>query len=81
MFSLKFADTGFDTTGAGSKDTIQVAAPWVFTGFTENSGGTQGDLGFMNGASSLSLTLIGDYNPLDFVHKSGPHGSTLITYT
>jgi hypothetical protein len=35
----------------------------------------------MNGSSTLSLMLIGDYTPADFVHKSGPHGSTLITYT
>ncbi len=74
--------SGFDTTGAGSNDTIQVAAPWVFTRFTENPGGTAGDLGFMNGSSTISLTLIGDYNPADFVAKTGPpHGSTLITYT
>jgi hypothetical protein len=73
--------SGFDTAGAGSNDTIEVAGPWVFTRFTENSGGTQGTLGFMNGASTLSLMLIGDYNRLDFVHKLGPNGSTLITYT
>ena len=30
--------SGFDTAGAGSNDTIEVAAPWVFTGFTENAG-------------------------------------------
>ena len=28
-------------------------------------------MGFMSGASTLSLTLIGDYNPADFVHQSG----------
>ena len=54
--------SGFDTAGAGSNDTIEVAGPWVFTGFTENAGGTQGTLGFANGASTLSLTLLGDYN-------------------
>ena len=70
---------GFDTVG--SNDTIEVAAPWVFTGFKENAAHTEGTLGFMNGASTLGLTLIGDYNPADFVHKSGPKGSTLITYT
>ena len=72
---------GFDTAGAGSNDTIEVAGPWVFTRFTENAGGTEGTLGFANGSSTLSLTLLGDYNHLDFVHKSGPNGSTLITYT
>jgi len=71
--------SGFDTAGAGSNDTIEVAGPWVFTGFTP--GGKEGTLGFQNGSSTLNLTLIGDYNPADFVHKSGPNGSTLITYT
>ena len=74
--------SGFDTAGAGSNDTIEVAGPWVFTGFTENAGGTRREtLGFANGSSTLSLTLIGDYTPADFVHQSGPKGSTLITYT
>ncbi len=71
--------SGFDTVG--SNDTIVVAGPWVFTGFTENAGGTEGTLGFMNGSSTLTLTLVGDYNPANFAHQSGPHGSTLITYT
>ena len=71
---------GFDTAGAGSNDTIEVAGPWVFTGFKENAGGTEGTLGFANGGSTLSLTLLGDYTG-DFVGKSGPGGSTLITYT
>ena len=70
--------SGFDTVGAN--DTIEVAAPWVFSGFTENVGGTRGTLGFMNGASTLSLTLIGNYNPADF-HQTQANGSTLITYT
>ena len=73
--------SGFDTAGAGSNDTIEVAGPWVFTRFTENAGGTEGTLGFANGGSTLSLTLVGDYNSADFVDHSGPKGSTLITYT
>ena len=60
--------SGFDTVGAN--DTIEVAGPWVFSGFTENAGGTQGTLGFANGASHLSLTLLGDYNPADFAHQT-----------
>ena len=72
--------SGFDEAGAGSNDTIRVAAPWDFTGFTENAGSTEGTLGFSNGSSTLSLTLIGDYNANDFVQQTGPHGSTLITY-
>ena len=72
--------SGFDTAGAGLNDTIQVGAAWVFTGFTENAGGAEGELGFMNGSSTISLTLIGDYTPADFVANAGPHGSTLITY-
>jgi hypothetical protein len=72
--------SGFDAAGAGSNDTIEVAGPWVFSGFTENAGGTQGTLGFANGASHLSLTLLGDYDPVDFVHTPA-NGGTLITYT
>jgi hypothetical protein len=71
--------SGFDTVGAN--DTIEVASPWVFSGFTENKAGTQGTLGFANGASTLSLTLLGDYNPADFIHKTQGNGSTLITYS
>jgi hypothetical protein len=78
----KFAGVigGFDTPGGGWNNTIEVAGPWVFTGFTENAGGTEGTLGFANGASTTSLTLLGNYNPVHFVHQSGPSGSTLITY-
>jgi hypothetical protein len=71
--------SGFDTVGAN--DAIEVASPWIFSGFTENAGGTQGTLGFANGASRLSLTLLGDYNPVDFAHQTLANGSTLITYT
>ena len=71
--------SGFDTVGAN--DAIEVASPWVFSGFTENSGGTQGTLGFINGASHHNLTLLGDYNPADFVQQTLANGSTLITYT
>jgi hypothetical protein len=73
--------SGFDTAGAGSNDTIEVAGPWVFSGFTENAAGTQGTLRFANGAGALSLTLLGDYIPADFVHQTQANGSTLITYT
>ena len=73
--------SGFDTTGAGSNDTIEVAGPWVFSGFAENAGGTQGTLKFADSTSTLSLTLLGDYNPADFVHQTRANGSTLITYT
>ena len=73
--------SGFDTAGAGSNDKIEVAAPWVFTGFTENAGGTQGTLSFANGASTISLTLIGNYNPADFHAQTLANHSTVITYT
>jgi hypothetical protein len=33
------------------------------------------------GASTLGLTLLGDYNPLNFVPHTQANGSTLITYT
>jgi len=72
--------SGFDTAGAGSNDTIEVARHWVFSGATENAGGTKGTLTFANGASTLSLTLLGDYNPADFRHHTQADGSTLITY-
>jgi Protein of unknown function (DUF3383) len=71
--------SGFDTVG--TNDTIEVASPWVFSGFTENAGGTQGTLGFANGASHHSLTLLGDYSPADFAPQTLANGSTLITYT
>jgi hypothetical protein len=71
----------FDMAGAGSNDTIRIASPWDFIGFTENANGMEGTLGFSNGSSTLSLTLIGDYTAKDFVHHMGPRGSTLITYT
>jgi len=71
--------SGFDTVGAN--DTIEVAKNWVFTGYTENAPDTQGTLGLANGASTLSLTLLGDYNPADFAHHTSANASTLITYT
>jgi hypothetical protein len=71
--------SGFDTVGAN--DAIEVASPWAFSGFTENAKGTQGTLGFATGASTISLTLLGDYNPADFAHQTLANGSTLITYT
>jgi hypothetical protein len=66
-------------SGFGSSDTIEVAGLWGST-FKENAGGTQGTLRFVNGANSLSLTLLGNYNPADF-HQTQVNGSTLITYT
>ena len=74
---------GFDTARAGSNDTIEVAAPWHYTGFTENAGHTEGTLGFKDVSSSshISLTLIGDYHPADFMHHTQANGSTLITYS
>ena len=71
---------GFDAAGAGSNDTIEVAQAWVFTGFTENAGGTEGTLGFASGSSATSLTLLGDYNPAGFVRQTQTNGGTLITY-
>ena len=73
--------SGFDTARAGSSDTISVAGPWAFTGFTENAGGTEGTLGFMSGATTFEVTLVGDYNPADFMGQTRANGSTLITYT
>jgi hypothetical protein len=70
--------SGFDTVGAN--DTIEVASPWAFSGFTENKAGTQGTLGFANGATTLRLTLLGDYAAADFT-ASPANGGTLITYT
>ena len=64
---------GFDTVGAN--DTIEVARPWVYSHFTENVGGTQGTLTFTKGASTLGLTLLGDYNPLNFVPHTQANGT------
>jgi hypothetical protein len=72
--------SGFDTAGAGSNDTIEVARHWIFTGFKENAGHTEGTLGFINGAHTIGLTLIGDYHHADFVHHAEANGTTLITY-
>jgi hypothetical protein len=71
--------SGFDTVG--TNDAIEVAGSWAFSGFTENAGGTQGTLGFANDGSHLSPTLLGDYNPADFVHQTLANGDTAITYT
>ncbi len=71
--------SGFDTVGAN--DTLEVAGPWVFSGFTENAGGTQGALAFANGASRISLTLLGDYVAANFTHQTLATGGTTITYT
>jgi hypothetical protein len=75
--------SGFDLAGSGSNDTIEVSAPWIFTGFNENAANTQGALAFTNPNTSaqITLTLLGDYDPANFVHQTGPGGSTLITYT
>jgi hypothetical protein len=72
--------SGFDTAGAGSNDRIEVAEPWVFTGFTERAGGKEGTLRFRNGASALGLTLMGNYNSHDFVAQTLANHSTVITY-
>jgi hypothetical protein len=73
--------SGFDTVGAGSSDTIEFAGLWVFSSFKENAGGTQGTLRLLNGANTLSLTLLGNYNPnpADWV-LTHAKGSTLLTY-
>jgi filamentous hemagglutinin len=71
--------SGFDTTNAGSKDKIEVAEHWVFTGFKENAGSTT--LGFKNNAgSTISHTLIGNYSGT-FTPHTQANGSTVITYT
>ena len=53
--------SGFDTVG--SKDTLEIAAPWTYLGFSENAADTQGTLIFANGASHISLTLLGTTPP------------------
>ena len=70
--------SGFDTVG--SKDQLEIAAPWTYLGFSENAADTQGTLNFANGAIHVSLTLLGDYTAANFVHQAGPGGSTLVTY-
>ncbi len=70
--------SGFDTVGSG--DTINVSGPWTWVGFTENGAGTQGAMTFSNGTTDASVTLIGNYNALNFQPKVG-NGVTQVTYT
>jgi autotransporter passenger strand-loop-strand repeat protein len=69
--------SGFDTVGGN--DQLEIAAPWTYLSFSENAADTQGTLTFANGATHISLTLLGNYAD-DFIHQAGPGGSTLVTY-
>ena len=69
---------GFDTVG--SDDTLEIAGLWTSIGFSENGALTQGTLTLTNGASHVSLSLLGDYAAAGFIHQPGPGGSTLVTY-
>jgi hypothetical protein len=62
-----------------SPDTVDLSGDWVFSGFSENSGGTLGMLTLARGATHLSLDFIGDYTKHDFAIASGT--TTVITHT
>jgi hypothetical protein len=62
----------------GATDTLEVAGPWVFEGFTQQTG--MGTLNFANGSNDIAITLLGTYTG-SFAQHAGPNGSTLITYT
>ena len=70
--------SGFDMVG--TNDTLEIAAPWTYLGFSENAADTEGTLTFANSATHISLTLLGNYTADDFIHQVGPGGSTLVTY-
>jgi hypothetical protein len=54
-----------------SMDTVDLAGDWVFSGFSEKSGGTLGTLKLAKGATELSLKFIGDYTASDFTITPG----------
>ncbi len=62
-----------------SPDTVDLSGDWLFSGFSENSGGTLGTLTLAKGATHLSLNLIGDYTASDFAINSGT--TTVIGHT
>lgn len=61
-----------------SPNAVDLSGDWVFSGFSENSGGTLGMLTLASGATHLSLDFIGDYRKGDFVIASGT--TTVITH-
>ena len=52
-------------------DAVDLSGDWVFSGFSENSGGSLGTLTLAKGATHLSLNFIGDYTARDFAISSG----------
>jgi len=72
--------SGFDTAGAGSKDSVQLGGAWTLDGFVENASGTGGTLNLTSGASHLGLYFVGAYGDGLFSASSGKGGGTLITY-
>ena len=61
-----------------SPNAVDLSGDWVFSGFSENSGGTLGMLTLASGATHLSLDFIGDYTKDDFAIASGT--TTVITH-
>jgi fibronectin-binding autotransporter adhesin len=62
-----------------SPDTVDLSGDWVFSGFSENSGGTLGTLTLAMGTTHFSLNFIGDYTAGDFAINSGT--TTVIGHT
>ena len=61
-----------------SPDAVDLSGDWVFSAFSENSGGTLATLTLASGATHLSLDFIGDYTKHDFSIASGT--TTTITH-
>ena len=62
-----------------SPNAVDLSGNWVFSAFSENSGGTLGTLTLASGATHLSLNFIGDYTKGDFAITSGT--TTVIAHT
>jgi hypothetical protein len=62
-----------------SSNTVQLSGDWVFSGFSENAGGTLGTLTLANGASRHAFDFVGDYTASDFKITSG--STTTIGHT
>jgi hypothetical protein len=77
--SFKAQISGFDTGGA-TGDSLVLAAPWAFSGFSENSAGTLGTLTVVNGSTTATLSLAGNYTASHFAHATNASGQMVVTY-
>ena len=68
-----------NSSSDAEQDAVDLSGDWVFSGFSENSGGTLGTLTLAKDATHLSLNFIGDYTKVDFAITSG--ATTVIGHT